>query len=96
MYLNLQLMYSVNEAPPHWFLQVRKNSLGEMDGKRKSNIVAISISRHNAFGLLVKILKKYWSPICNSRITNELKSRIAAAIQKVDSAMFHRTWPEIS
>ncbi|GBL96983.1 hypothetical protein AVEN_254044-1 [Araneus ventricosus] len=30
------------------------------------------------------------------RDTDELKSRIAAAIQAADSAMLHRTWLEIS
>ncbi|GBO24292.1 hypothetical protein AVEN_250647-1 [Araneus ventricosus] len=88
--------YQQDGAPPYWSLEVRK----VLDEKFPRSWIGrggpipwpprspdIKPSEFFLWGYVKNII--YQSPI---RDTGELKSRITATIQTVDSTMLHRTW----
>ncbi|GBO20745.1 hypothetical protein AVEN_84297-1 [Araneus ventricosus] len=98
--LQPNIIFQQYEAPPHWSLEVR-TVLDEKFPRRwigrggpipcPSRSADITPLDFFLWGYVKNII--YQSPI---RDTDELKSRITAAIQTIDSAMLHRTWLEIS
>ncbi|GBM39626.1 hypothetical protein AVEN_271344-1 [Araneus ventricosus] len=98
--LQPNIIFQQYGAPPHWSSEMRKVSDEKLPRRwigrggpipwppRSSDITPLDLFLWEYVENII-----YQSPI---RDTDELKSRITAAIQTVDSAMLHRTWLEIS